>query len=91
MSDCEFFGNCPEEVEEPTVVEEEPVMEEEAEVAEGDMMMEEEEAKPLYMMLNTPMMGNVAFLMAAIGGAVGSALNLFRYKSASTYYDGTKW
>lgn len=36
------------------------------------------------------LMANITFLSVALGAAVGSALELFRYRSESTYYDGGK-
>ena len=38
----------------------------------------------------SPMKGNVTLLMVALGGAMYSALEAFRYRSASTYYDFAK-
>lgn len=86
MSDCELFGDCPP-VEE-TPVEEEPMMEEDM-PAEEDMMMEEDWDKSAEKMMN-PLMGQIAFLLMAVFKTYNSSMKLFRYRSASGFYDAGK-
>ena len=86
MSDCEFFGNCPPVEEEPVVVEE-PVEEEMPAEEESNEMMEDGDDKEDMM---NPLMGQLAFTLMAVFKTYNASMKLFRYRSASTYYDAGK-
>ena len=82
-----FFGDCPPEPveEQPT---EEPVMEDDMKM-DGDMKDDKE--MPEWEEKADPLMGNISYLLVALGMAAGSALQLFRYRSNAAYYDSTNW
>ena len=93
MTDCEFFGNCPEP--EPTV-EEEPMEEAPMEEAamEGEMMMEDEDYSGWKKeKVLDPFMGNVSYAILAGVNLFGYATNLFRYEKDIDFKagDSLRW
>jgi hypothetical protein len=84
-----FFGDCS-----PAPVDDMPTdgppMEDEK-----DMKMDEEwkdeKDMPKYKEEVNPLMGNISYLLTALGITSMAASQLFRYRSADNYYDRTNW